>query len=118
MTHPFFIGSGKSITFPLSCDTFPIPPAGNGANSEDLAECQPWTPLPYSSKDFKGRLGDHRRTKKRVRVMQTFQVFRNARVAIAGIKLVHQFQKENRNHRSKKSGGGVLENPWMRVPAG
>ena len=59
----------------------------------------------------------HRRIKQRVRPMQTFQVFRNAQVTIAGIELAHQFRKEKRKCLAKKQGRGLFENPWMKLLA-
>jgi transposase-like protein len=49
--------------------------------------------------------------------MQTFQVFRNAQVTIAGIELAHQFRKEKRKRKSTKQGQGVSKNPWMKLLA-
>ncbi len=60
---------------------------------------------------------DHRRIKQRVRVMPTFQVFRNAQVTIAGIELAYQFRKENRKRTLNKRGRGVPENPWIQLLA-
>lgn len=60
---------------------------------------------------------DHRRIKQRVRPMQTFQVFRNAQVTIAGIELAHQFRKEKGTRQLKQQGDSVSENQWMRLLA-
>jgi len=60
---------------------------------------------------------DHRRIKQRIRAMQTFQVFRNAQVTIAGIELAHQFRKEKRKRKGKKLGRGMSENPWIKLLA-
>lgn len=60
---------------------------------------------------------DHRRVKQRVRAMQTFQRFRNARVTIAGIELAHQFRKEKRRKLVKHKGTDTSENFWMKLLA-
>ncbi len=60
---------------------------------------------------------DHRRIKQRVRAMQTFQVFHNAQVTIAGIELAHQFRKEKQKRKGKKLGRSVSEHPWMTLLA-
>ncbi|GJL61733.1 MAG: hypothetical protein NPIRA04_03870 [Nitrospirales bacterium] len=60
---------------------------------------------------------DHRGIIQRIRVMQTFQVFRNAQSTIAGVELVHQFRKGKRRRGFNKQGRGVSENPWMALLA-
>lgn len=58
---------------------------------------------------------DHRRITQSLRAMQTFQVFRDAQVTIAGIELAHQSRKEKRKKRTKTHGHGVSNHPWTMV---
>lgn len=60
---------------------------------------------------------DHRCIKQRVRVMQTFQQFRNAQISIAGIELAHQFREEKRKCALKKEGRGAFKNRWTALLA-
>ncbi|MCB1043889.1 MAG: DDE-type integrase/transposase/recombinase [Acidobacteria bacterium] len=72
-----------------------------------------------TAKCFTNRIErDHRGIKQRIRVMQTFQVFRNAQSMIGGIELAHQFRKGKRRRRLNKQGRVVSVNPWMVLPAG
>lgn len=60
---------------------------------------------------------DHRRIKQRLRPMQTFQVFRNAQVTIAGIELAHQFRKEKRRWQARNQGNTATEKQWLKLLA-
>ncbi|MCA9499907.1 MAG: IS6 family transposase [Nitrospira sp.] len=88
--------------------------AANHQAIQELQEIQYLTPRVQirTDKCLTNRIEqNHRRIKQRMRVMQTFQVFQNAKVTIAGIELAHQLWKEKRTRALKKPGRCVPEDP-------